>query len=56
MSRSSSISPSPIHVSCIEVVSAEGKIAVAEDPTHLEPSAAVKNAEDEVDGEDVCDR
>ena len=43
-------------MSGIEGVSAEGKIAVAEDPTHLEPMAAVENAEDEVDGEDLGER
>ena len=43
-------------MSGIEGVSAEGEIAVAEDPTDLEPLAAVENAEDEVDGEDLGER
>ena len=55
-SESSSISPSPIHVSGVEGVSAEGEIAVAEEPTHLEPLTAVENAEDEVDGEELGER
>ena len=37
-------------------VSAEGEIAVAEGPTHLEPLTAVENAEDEVDGEELGER
>ena len=55
-SESSSISPSPIHVSGVEGVSAEGEIAVAEEPTHLEPLTAAENAEDEVDGEELGER
>ncbi len=43
-------------MSGIEGVLAEGEIAVAEDPTHLEPLAAIENAEDEFDGEDLGER
>ena len=43
-------------MSVIEGVAAEGEIAVAEDPSHPEPSAAVQNAEDEVDDEDLGER
>ena len=43
-------------MSGVEGVSAEGQIAVAEDPTHLELLATVENAEDEVDGEELGER
>jgi hypothetical protein len=43
-------------VSGVEGVSAEGEIAVAEEPTHLEPLTAAENAEDEVDGEELGER
>ena len=55
-SKSSSISPSPIHVSGIEGVSAEGEIAVAENPAHLEPLATIESVQDDVDGEEFGER
>ena len=43
-------------MSGVERGSAEGEIAVAEDPAHLEPLTAVESAEDEVDGEELGER
>ena len=43
-SKLSSRSPFPIHVRGAEGASAEGKIAVAEDPVHLKTLAAVDEA------------
>ena len=50
------ISPFPIHVTGIDGASAQWEIAVAEDPVHLEPTAAVDEAADAVDGDDLGDR
>ena len=41
-------------MSGIEGTSAEGEIAVAEDPAHPEPLAAVEEAADAVDGDVLC--
>ena len=43
-------------MSGVEGVSADGEIAVAEEPTTLEPLTAIEKAEDEVDGEDLGER
>ena len=43
-------------MSGIEGVSAEEEIAVAEDPAHTEPLAAVGNADDVIDGEALGER
>ena len=46
----------PIYVSGIAGASAEGEIAAAEDPVHLELTAAVGVVAEEVDGDDLGER